>query len=74
MYIALAWSICTKIKFSPKTNIRVTKYVYIKSTTVYVLSSLQTPLSPASEPLPPEPGGGAHSLGGEGLGSPNSDD
>ncbi len=38
-----------------------TKCVYIKSTTVYVPSSelgLPTPLSPASVPLPPEPGGG----------------
>jgi hypothetical protein len=29
---------------------------------------------PASVPLPPEPGGGARSPAGEGLGSPNSDD
>ncbi len=37
------------------------KYIYIKSTTVYVPSSelgLYQPLSPASVPLPPEPGGG----------------
>jgi hypothetical protein len=50
-----------------------TKYVFIKSTTVYVPSSelgLQ-PLSchAASVPLPSEPeGGGAHSPAGEGLG------
>ena len=39
------------------------------------IGTLPTPLSPASEPLPPEPGGGgAHSPAGEGLGSPKSDD
>jgi hypothetical protein len=42
-----------------------TKYVYIKSTTVYVplvvIGTLPTTLSPARVPLPPEPVGGAHS-------------
>jgi hypothetical protein len=50
----------------------ITKCVNVKSTTVYVPSSgfgtLPTPLSIASVPLPPEPGGGAHSPAGEGLG------
>jgi hypothetical protein len=32
------------------------------------IATLPTPLSPASVPLPPEPGGGAHSPAGEGLG------
>ncbi len=32
------------------------------------IGTLPTPLSPASVPLPPEPGGGAHSPAGEGLG------
>jgi hypothetical protein len=58
-----------------------TKYVYIKSTTVYVplselgLSQVPTPISPASVPLPPEPGGGGDTrLRVKGWGSPNSDD
>ncbi len=39
------------------------------------IGTLQSPLSPESVPLPPERGGGgAHSPGGEGWGSPNSDD
>jgi len=33
-----------------------------------LIGTLPNPLSPASVPLPPEPGGGAHSPGGEGLG------
>jgi hypothetical protein len=50
-----------------------TKYICIKSTTVYVPSSelglSHPPLLPASVPLPPEPkGGGAHSPAGKGLG------
>jgi hypothetical protein len=32
------------------------------------IGTLPPPLSPASVPLPPEPGGGAHSPAGEGLG------
>jgi hypothetical protein len=55
-----------------------TKYVYIKSTTVYVTSSelgLSQPLSRQRVcPSPPEPGGGHPSLRVRGWGSPNSDD
>jgi hypothetical protein len=51
-------------------NIELTKYVYIKSTTVHVPSSelgLSQPLS--RQRVCPEPkGGGAHSPAGEGLG------
>jgi hypothetical protein len=49
-----------------------TKYVYTKSTTLYVPSSeleLSQPLSLASKCAPPpRTGGGAHSPAGEGLG------
>ncbi len=39
------------------------------------IGTLPTPLSPASVPLPPEPGGGEHTrLPVRGWGSPNSDD
>ncbi len=56
-----------------------TKYIYIKSTTVYVPSSElgpPRPLSPCECVPPPRiKGGGGHtSLRGEGWGSPNSDD
>ncbi len=54
-----------------------TKYVYIKSPTVCPLvgiGTLPTPLSPASVPLPPEPGGGHTRLRLRGWGSPNSED
>jgi hypothetical protein len=41
-----------------------TKYVHIKSTTVYMplvgIGTLPTPFSPASVPLPPETGGRGH--------------
>ncbi len=59
---------------------KTTKYVYIKSTTVYAPSSelgLSQPL-PTSVPLSPEPGGwgggGALACGMRGWRSPNSDD
>ncbi len=50
-----------------------TKYAYLYKEYYNVcpfvgIGTLPTPLSPASVPLPPEPGGGAHSPGGEGLG------
>jgi hypothetical protein len=38
------------------------------------IGTLPTPLSPASVPLPPEPGGGHTRLRVRGWGSPNSDD
>ncbi len=56
-----------------------TKYIYIKSTTVYVpivgIGTLPTPLSPASVPLLSEPKGGGHTrLQVRGWGSPSSHD
>ncbi len=59
--------------FQPQPTFGSTKYIYLKSTTVYVPSSelgiSHPPLSPASVPLPPEQrgGGGAQSPTGEGL-------
>jgi hypothetical protein len=60
----------------------ITKYLYIKSTTVYVPSSelgLPTPLPQASVPFPPDKrvggGGTGHTcLRLKGWGSPNSND
>jgi hypothetical protein len=57
----------------------ITKYVllhkeYHSVCPLVGIGTLPTPLSPASVPLPPEPGGGAHSPTGEGLGSPSFDD
>ncbi len=79
--IQAAWRVRTPVSSLSISSIWVlpTKYVYIKSTTVYVSSSkigtLPTPLSPASVPLPPEPGvGGYTRLRVRGWGSPNSDD
>ncbi len=58
---------CIRINQSHK--LRIYNYVYIKSTTVGI-GTLPTPLSPASVPLSPVPGGGggAQSPAGEGLG------
>jgi hypothetical protein len=52
-------------------HLKVRIYKEYHSVYMYVPSSelgLSQPLSPASVPLPPEPGGGAHSPRGEGLG------
>ncbi len=54
---------------TPTHKVRIYKeYHSVCTRTLVGIGTLPTPLSPASVPLPQEPGGGAHSLGGEGLG------
>jgi hypothetical protein len=74
-YCWTLWS--SAVKINRKGRGDSTKYVYIKSTTVYVPSSkLVWPLS-RKRVCPPSPrtkGWGAHSMRLSGWGSPNSDD
>ncbi len=66
--IEQVYRIC-RLRIFPNLRCWLTKYVYLKSTTVYFpsselgLSQVPTPLSPASVPLPPEPGGGTFACG-----------
>ncbi len=51
-----------------KLQARPPQSTYIQRIPLCMSPRLPTPLSSASVPLPPEPGGGAHSPAGEGLG------
>ncbi len=57
-------------KDSPHRKVRIYKE-YHSVCPLVGIGTLPTPLSPASVPLPPERGGGAHSPAGEGLGESN---
>jgi hypothetical protein len=63
--------VCKKCRYKlPKsfsTKVRIYKE-YHSVCPLFGIGTLPTPLSPSSVPLPPEPGGGAHSPAGEGLG------